>query len=105
VRTRENPTPVDLPRLKREVADIEGQLAKGGAPEWRTKAEAALRVKRGQVHDLEERVRSVYPRGDFDALLEAYRVVKRLQREVDLDPEEVQSIARIERHLKARSVP
>lgn len=102
---RETPVPADLPRLKREVADIEAQLARGGTPEWRAKAEGALRVKRGQVRELEERGRRVYPRGDFDALLEAYSLVKRLSREVDLEPDELQSIARIERHLRERSLP
>lgn len=100
------PTEADLPRLKRDVEDIEKQLLhRPGNAIWRDRATIALRVKIKQIRAIEDRLNKVYPRGDFDALLDAYSLLKRLSKEVDLEPAELQSVAKIEKHLKQRSVP
>lgn len=101
----EEPTVDDLPRLKREAADIELQLQhRGGNGEWRARAHTALRVKLRQIQMLELKASTVFPRGDFDALLAAYNLLKRLMAEVDLEPDEVKQITQIELHLRSRSV-
>lgn len=100
--TRE-PTPEDVPRLRAEADTIRSQLANWeGTTEWRARAAGALRVKERQLQQLEGQPVD-YRRGDLGLLLVAYDLLRSLRNEVDMDPDELRSIARIEAHLRARS--
>lgn len=68
---------------------------------WHKRAEYALRLFREEVRQIEEWMTK--QNGDIEALLaDAHAVLKTLESEVDLEPNEKELMVRLERYFAAR---